>query len=119
MPIRFEKDGINKSSSVNWRLTDEEHGHQEFSLTDADVCVYAGIARCARQVLVLPICDVLVCARVSVPLGKSKIYDVHRVVMAAQPDQEVVGLDIAMDETLPGTSAQLYRISKYRDRSHA
>lgn len=58
------------------------------------------VACSARQVLVLPVGDVLVCAGVSVLLGQAKVDDVHQVALLPQPHEEVVGLDIAMDEVL-------------------
>lgn len=64
------------------------------------MCVYRGVARCARQILVLPVRDVLVCAGITVLFGQAKVNDVDQVSLLAQPHQEVVRLDISMDEIL-------------------
>lgn len=68
--------------------------------TDADVGVDGGVARRAGQVLVLPVGDVLVRARVAVALGEAEVDDVHRVVVPPEPDEEVVGLHVPVDEAL-------------------
>lgn len=70
------------------------------SLTDPKMCVDGGIARCARQVLVLPVRNVLVCAGITVLLGQPKVNDVHQVAFLAESHQEVVRLYISMDEVL-------------------
>lgn len=72
----------------------------QVSLTNTKMCVNRGVARCASQVLVLPVRDVLVCAGITVLLGQSKVNDVHQVALLPKPHQEVVRLDIPMDEIL-------------------
>lgn len=69
-------------------------------LTDSKVSVDGGIACRARQVLVLPVRNVLVCSGVAVLLGQSKVNDVHQVTLLTKPHQEVVRLDISMDKIL-------------------
>lgn len=69
-------------------------------LTNSEMCVYGGVAGRARQVLVLPVRDVLVCAGITVLFGQTKVNDVHQVALLSKPHQEVVGLDISMDEIL-------------------
>lgn len=54
-------------------------------LTDSKMCVYGGIACRARQVLVLPVRDVLVCAGITVLFGQAKVNDVHQVTLLAKP----------------------------------
>ena len=68
--------------------------------TDAQVCVDGGVAGSARQVLVLAVGDVLVCAGVPILLGQSKVDDVDQVALLAQTHQEVVWLHISVDEVL-------------------
>jgi hypothetical protein len=41
---------------------------------------------------------VLVCSSVSVLLGQAKVNDVNQVALFAEPHQEVVGFDVAVDE---------------------
>ena len=48
-------------------------------LTDAKVGVDAGVACCTREILVLPVRYVLMCACVSVFFGKTKVYEIHQV----------------------------------------
>lgn len=71
-------------------------------LTLAQVRVDAHVARCARQALVLAVWDVLLGFRVDVLLGQPEVDDVDRVLplAARPPDQEVLGLHIAVDEAL-------------------
>lgn len=54
-------------------------------LTDSKMCVYGGISCCARQVLVLPVRDMLVCAGITVLFGQAKVNDVHQVTLLAKP----------------------------------
>jgi len=54
------------------------------ALLNAKVRVNAGVARCACEVLVLPISDMFVRLGVAVPLGKTKIDDVDLVAAFAQ-----------------------------------
>ena len=69
-------------------------------LTDAQVGVDGGVACGARQVLVLAVGDVLMCAGVAVLLGQAEVDDVDQVALLAQAHQEVVGLHVAVDEVL-------------------
>ena len=62
--------------------------------------VDGGVASGARQVLVLPVGDVLVSASIAVLLGKTKVNDIHKVALLAQPHQKVVWLHVSMDEIL-------------------
>ena len=71
-----------------------------FSLTDAQVGVDGGVAGGARQVLVLPVRDVLVSAGIAVLLGQPKVDDVDQVALLPQAHQEVIGLDVAVDKVL-------------------
>ena len=71
-----------------------------FSRTNPQVCVDGGVAGCARQILVLAVGDVLVCACVTVLLGQAKVNDVHQVALLAQAHQEVVWLHVPVDEVL-------------------
>mmetsp|Transcript_7517 Transcript_7517/g.21331 ORF Transcript_7517/g.21331 Transcript_7517/m.21331 type:complete len:224 (+) Transcript_7517:707-1378(+) len=64
------------------------------------MCVDAGVPRGACQRFVLPVGDVLLCLRVPVLLRQAEIDDVYLVGLLAQPDQEVVRLDVAVDEAL-------------------
>lgn len=70
------------------------------ALLDAQVCVDAGIACCAGQVLVLTIGDVDVGFWVAVLLCQTKVDDVDLVGPLAQPHEEVVRLNVPMDEAL-------------------
>mmetsp|Transcript_164026 Transcript_164026/g.398639 ORF Transcript_164026/g.398639 Transcript_164026/m.398639 type:complete len:344 (+) Transcript_164026:167-1198(+) len=70
------------------------------ALLDAQMVVDRGITRRTGQVLVLAVHDVHVRLRVPVPLRQAEINDVDHVGAAAQPDQEVVGLDVPVDEGL-------------------
>lgn len=69
-------------------------------LTNSQMCVDRCVACCARQVLVLPVRDVLVCAGITVLFSQAKVYDVNQVSLLAKPHQEVVRLHIPMDEIL-------------------
>ena len=70
-------------------------------LTYAQVCVDAGVARGPGQVLVLPVGDVLVGARVAELLGQPEVYHIHEVALLAETHQEVVWLHVTVDEVLP------------------
>lgn len=67
-------------------------------LLDAQVRVDGRVARRARQVLVLPVRDVAVGARVPELLGQAKVDDVDEVTALAEAHQEVVRLDVSVDE---------------------
>lgn len=54
-------------------------------LTNSQMCVDGGIARCASQILVLSVWDVLVCAGITVLLSQAKVYDVNQVTLLAEP----------------------------------
>ena len=64
------------------------------------MCVDAGVAGGAGQVLVFPVRDVLVGARVAVLLRQPKVDHVDEVSLLAEPHQEVVRLHVAVDEVL-------------------
>lgn len=62
--------------------------------------VDGGVTRRAREVLVLTVGDVLVRLGVAVLLGETEVDHVHDLGALAQADEEVVGLDVAVDEVL-------------------
>ena len=64
------------------------------------MCVDAGVARRAGEVLVFPVRYVLVCARVAVFLGQTEVDDVDEVALLAEAHEEVVRLDVAVNEVL-------------------
>ena len=66
------------------------------SLTDADVGVERGVARRAREVLVLPVRNVDVRALVDVALGQTEVDDVHQVALLPEAHEEVVRLDVSV-----------------------
>ena len=68
------------------------------SLLNPKVGVDGGVARSARQVLVLPVRNVKVRLRVPVLLGQTEIDDVDLVATLPNAHQEVVGLDVAVNE---------------------
>ena len=68
------------------------------SLLNPKVGVDGGVARSARQVLVLSVRDVKVRLRVPVLLGQAEIDDVDLVATLPNAHQEVVGLDVAVNE---------------------
>mmetsp|Transcript_66791 Transcript_66791/g.173749 ORF Transcript_66791/g.173749 Transcript_66791/m.173749 type:complete len:208 (-) Transcript_66791:54-677(-) len=70
------------------------------ALLDAEVRVHARVPGSACQVLALAVRDMLLGLGVPVLFGKPEIDDVHLVCLLAQADEEVVGLDVAMDEVL-------------------
>ena len=74
--------------------------HRWTGLTDAQMCVYGGVAGGAGQVLVLAVGDVLVRASVAVLLRQAEVDDVDQVSLLAQSHQEVVWLHISVDEVL-------------------
>lgn len=53
-------------------------------LTNSKMCVYGGVACCARQVLVLPVRDVLVCTGITVLLRQTKVNNVHQVALLSE-----------------------------------
>mmetsp|Transcript_45656 Transcript_45656/g.128936 ORF Transcript_45656/g.128936 Transcript_45656/m.128936 type:complete len:285 (-) Transcript_45656:452-1306(-) len=69
-------------------------------LFDSEVCVDGCVSSGAGEVLVFAVGDVLLRLGVAVLLGQSEIDDVHNLCLLAESDEEVVGLDIAMDEVL-------------------
>mmetsp|Transcript_164025 Transcript_164025/g.398635 ORF Transcript_164025/g.398635 Transcript_164025/m.398635 type:complete len:375 (+) Transcript_164025:167-1291(+) len=91
------------------------------ALLDAQMVVDRGITRRTGQVLVLAVHDVHVRLRVPVPLRQAEINDVDHVGAAAQPDQEVVGLDVAVDEVLrmDVLHAVDHLVRQHADRLHA
>ena len=64
------------------------------------MCVDAGVARRAGEVLVFPVRYVLVCARVAVLLGQAEVDDVDEVALLAEAHEEVVRFDVAVNEVL-------------------
>ncbi len=69
-------------------------------LFDAQVGFDTGVARGAGELLVFPIRDVHVGARVPALLRQAEIDKVHHVAALAQAHQEVVRLDALMDEVV-------------------
>mmetsp|Transcript_24934 Transcript_24934/g.73988 ORF Transcript_24934/g.73988 Transcript_24934/m.73988 type:complete len:422 (-) Transcript_24934:15-1280(-) len=70
------------------------------ALLDAEMRVDGRVPRRAGQVLVLAVRDVLVRLGVAVLFREPKVDAVDQVGLAAEPDQVVVGLDVAVDEGL-------------------
>mmetsp|Transcript_51496 Transcript_51496/g.137429 ORF Transcript_51496/g.137429 Transcript_51496/m.137429 type:complete len:249 (-) Transcript_51496:48-794(-) len=70
------------------------------TLLDTQMRVDTGISSCASQILAFPVRNVLLCLWVPVLFGKTKIDYVHLVRLLAETDQEVVGLDVAVNEIL-------------------
>ncbi len=105
-PGLFCRNREDKVRSATWRGLYVHGIHQDFvdpkgtCLTDAQMCVYGGVAGGAGQVLVLAIGDVLVCAGIAVFLCQAKVDDVDQVALLAQPHQEVVWLHVPVDEVL-------------------
>lgn len=66
--------------------------------TDPQMCVDRGVAGSARQVLVLAVGNVLVCASVTILLSQAKVDDVDQVALFSQSHQKVVRLHISVDE---------------------
>mmetsp|Transcript_28639 Transcript_28639/g.58257 ORF Transcript_28639/g.58257 Transcript_28639/m.58257 type:complete len:205 (+) Transcript_28639:571-1185(+) len=60
----------------------------------------ARISRGSREVLVLPVRNVLMCLGIAVLLRKAEIDDVDLVCLLAQAHEKVVWLDVAVNETL-------------------
>lgn len=58
----------------------------------------ASITSGTCQVLVLTVWDVEMSLRVTVLLGQPKVNDIHLVSPLADPHQEVIWFDVAMDE---------------------
>lgn len=69
-------------------------------LTDPQMCVDGGVAGGARQVLVLAVGDVLVCASIAILLSKAKVDNVDQVALFAQSHQEIIRLHISVNEVL-------------------
>ena len=68
--------------------------------TNSQVSVDASITRSPREVLVLPVGDVLVCLGVSVLLGETEVDHVDLGPSLPSPHEEVVGLDVSVNEVL-------------------
>ena len=62
------------------------------------MCVDGCIAGGSRQVLAITVRDVLASLWVTEALGEAKVNNVDVVLLLADADQEVVGLDIAVQE---------------------
>ena len=71
------------------------------ALLDPKVSVDAGVPGGSCEVLVFPVGDVLVGARVPELLGQPEVYHIHEVALLAETHQEVVWLHVAVDEVLP------------------
>lgn len=71
-------------------------------LTSAKMRVDAHVPRRPAQTLALPVRNVLLRLWVAILLGHAEIHDVNHVggLCARSADQEVVGLDVAIDEVL-------------------
>ena len=70
------------------------------TLLDAQVGVDGGVARRARQILVLAVHDVLARAVVAILFGQTEVDQEDFVAVAPDAHEKVVGLDVAMDEVL-------------------
>mmetsp|Transcript_10264 Transcript_10264/g.36488 ORF Transcript_10264/g.36488 Transcript_10264/m.36488 type:complete len:377 (+) Transcript_10264:1-1131(+) len=68
------------------------------ALLDPQVRINRGIPRRPRQVLVLPVRNVLVRPWVAVLFGQAKVDDVHLVRLLAQSHQKVIRLDVPVNE---------------------
>ena len=64
------------------------------------MCVDACVSGSPGEVLVFSVRDVLMCACVTVLLGKAKVYDVDKVALLSQAHEEVVRFYISVDEVL-------------------
>lgn len=62
------------------------------------MCVHRGVACGSREALAVAIRDVLMGLRVLKSLCQAEVNHVYRGRMIAQPDEEIVGLDIPVDE---------------------
>ena len=60
--------------------------------------VDGGIARGSSQILAIAVRDMLASLRVAEPLGQSEVNNVYVVLLLANADEEIVGLDITMEE---------------------
>jgi hypothetical protein len=58
------------------------------------------VARGAGEVLVLLIGDVLLRLGVALALGQAEVHDVHDVLVLGQPDEEVIGFDVPVEEVV-------------------
>mmetsp|Transcript_16937 Transcript_16937/g.33938 ORF Transcript_16937/g.33938 Transcript_16937/m.33938 type:complete len:319 (+) Transcript_16937:608-1564(+) len=70
------------------------------TLLDTQMRVDARVPRCPRQILVLPVRNMLVCLGIAILLCKPKIDDIDLVCFLAETHQKVVRLDITMNEAL-------------------
>ena len=48
------------------------------------MCVYTGVSRRSREILVFPVRYVLVCPRISIFFGKAKVYNVNQISFFAE-----------------------------------
>ena len=85
------------------------------ALLDAQVRVDGGVARGARQGLVLAVGDVAVRIEVAVLLGEAEVDDVDRGPAAAGAHEEIVGLDVAVDE---GAAVDVLDAADHLQREH-
>ena len=84
-------------------------------LLDPQVGVDGGISCRTRQVLVLPVWNVLVRAVVPELLGQAKVNGVDEVPLLAQAHEEVVWLDVAVDEVLTVDELNATYLRRVRD----
>ena len=60
--------------------------------------IHGGIPGGSGEVLAIPVRDVLASFGVSEPLGKTEVDHIHVVLLLADSNQEVVGLDVPVEE---------------------
>ena len=68
------------------------------TLLDSEMGVDRGVSGRAGQIFILPIWDVLVSFWITIFLAEAEIDHVEDVRLPTEPDQEVVGLHIPVDE---------------------
>lgn len=64
------------------------------------MCVDACVSGGPCEVFVFPVRNMLVCACITILLGKTKINDVDKIALLSQTHEEVVWLYISMNEVL-------------------
>ena len=64
------------------------------------MCVYAGISRSPREILVFSVGDMLMSSSVPIFLGQAKVYYIHKVAFFAQSHEKIVWLNIPVYEVL-------------------
>jgi len=68
--------------------------------TNAEMSVNAGVSSSSCQVLVLSIRNVLVSPCISILFSQTKVYDVDKVALLAEPHEEVIRLDVSVYQVL-------------------